>query len=717
MTLAVVRGPTDKPVASTCLIDILSKRDSLSGKLFVSFPIIKTGQGSRVIDALLISPDRGIVIFDLIEGSAPGDFSQRQDDAANALESRLRVHRELVHGRSLKIEISTLSFAPALQSDISSNGYDVRTRHSLVQALLCVNCPDYSAKTYRFALSVLENVSAIRTRGTSRKTNALNSRGCKLNRLEASIATLDPDQSTAVIQTVDGIQRIRGLAGSGKTTILALKAAYIHALYPSWKIAVTFYTPALEGQFRTLIQRLVLEHTGSEPDWTKLRILNAWGVQAPIGSEHSGIYSQYCELTNSAYIDYTEAKSRFGSDDLFEGTCRETLLSTKDAEFNPLYDAIMVDEAQDFSPYFLRICYRMLDSNRRLTYAYDELQNLTNSALPAPESIFKDNQKEEGMVVFQDTPYSALRSDIVLPGCYRHSRHILATAHAIGFGVYRHVDDKSSTHLVQMFDHPRLWKEVGYEVKSGSLAEGETVTLCRSEHSSPRGLEDHSDTEDIIQFHAFADAEEQADWLVKSIERNLNEDELQPSDILVVNPNPFTTRKEIGPIRSRLYDIDIGSHVNGVDPHQGKSFGGKEASITFTSIYKARANEVGMVYVINAHEGISHRHSLSIIRSRLFTAITRSKAWVRVLGIGQDMALLLEEFEQLKRADFELKFRYPTRAEIDQLQIIHREMSTAEEEQMQRRTAQVDEVVSDYMAGRLDEASKEKLRKLVDGVA
>ena len=717
MSLAVVRGPTDKPVASTCLIDTLSQQDTLSGKLFVSFPIIKTGRGPRVIDALLISPDRGIVIFDLIEGSAPGEFSQRQDDAANALESKLRLHRELLHGRSLKIEISTLSFAPTLQSEISSDGYDVRTQNSLVPALLSVNCPDYSANTYRIALAVLENVSALRTRGISRRTEAFNSRGCKLNRLEASIATLDPIQSTAVIQTVDGVQRIRGLAGSGKTIILALKAAYIHALHPNWTIAVTFYTPALEGQFRTLIQKLMLEHTGSEPDWTKLRILNAWGEQAPIDSERTGIYSQYCEVTNSAYIDYTEAKSRFGSDDLFEGTCRETLLSTKDTDFNPLYDAIIVDDAQDFSRYFLRICYRMLDSNRRLTYAYDELQNLTNSALPAPESIFKEAQKGEGAVVFQDTPHNALQSDIVLPVCYRNSRHILATAHAIGFGIYRHIDGNSSTHLVQMFNHPKLWREVGYEVKSGSLAEGKTVTLCRSERSSPRILEDHSDTEDIIQFLAFTDAEEQADWLVKSIEKNLIEDELQPSDILVVNPNPFTTRKEIGPIRSRLYDIDIGSHVDGVDLHRGRSFGKREASITFTGIYKARGNEVGMVYVINAHEGISHRNGLSIVRNRLFTAITRSTAWVRVLGIGQDMALLLEEFEQLKRADFELKFRYPTKAEIDQLQIIHRERSTAEEEQMQRRTAQVDEVISDYMAGKLDEASKEKLRRLVDGVA
>ena len=103
MSLAVVRGATDKLVSSTCLIDLLSKQDALRGKLFVGFPIIKTGQGPRTIDAVLVSPDRGIVIIDLIEGSSLGDFPQRQDDAANALESRLRLHRALLNRRSLRI--------------------------------------------------------------------------------------------------------------------------------------------------------------------------------------------------------------------------------------------------------------------------------------------------------------------------------------------------------------------------------------------------------------------------------------------------------------------------------------------------------------------------------------------------------------------------------------------------------------------------------------
>ena len=61
-----------------------------------------------------------------------------------------------------------------------------------------------------------------------------------------------------MIETVEGVQRIRGLAGSGKTVVLALKAAYLHAQHPEWKIAVTFNTRSLKGQLRQLINTFIL---------------------------------------------------------------------------------------------------------------------------------------------------------------------------------------------------------------------------------------------------------------------------------------------------------------------------------------------------------------------------------------------------------------------------------------------------------------------------
>jgi superfamily I DNA and RNA helicase len=49
---------------------------------------------------------------------------------------------------------------------------------------------------------------------------------------------------------------------------------------------------------------------------------------------------------------------------------------------------MLVDEALDFPPSFLRLCYEMLDDKRRLVYAYDELQDLQGEALPPVDEIF-----------------------------------------------------------------------------------------------------------------------------------------------------------------------------------------------------------------------------------------------------------------------------------------------------------------------------------------
>ncbi len=104
--------------------------------------------------------------------------------------------------------------------------------------------------------------------------------GAKLKRLEDSIATLDHRQHKAVLETVEGVQRIRGLAGSGKTIVLALKAAYLHTQYPDWRIAVTFNTRSSKPSSSGSSPIFVLSRVVKNRDWTKIRVINAWGHPA-----------------------------------------------------------------------------------------------------------------------------------------------------------------------------------------------------------------------------------------------------------------------------------------------------------------------------------------------------------------------------------------------------------------------------------------------------
>jgi superfamily I DNA and RNA helicase len=418
--VTIIHGTTTKPVSAQRLAKFFANHQKYDGLLYVGYPIIGTADGPYPIDALLVSPSKGLVVFCLVENQDISNNQDIQDDSYNKIESKLRAHRELMKGRDLKVKINPVTFAPVYRSvgnnDLTDE-YPICNESNLEKWLdsFIWEAPDF----YEKLLAVLQTISTIRKGRKKRDVKNADSRGAKLKNLEDSIANLDNIQGQAVIETVNGVQRIRGLAGSGKTIVLALKAAYLHAQHPEWKIAVTFHTRSLKGQFHQLINTFIIEQTNEEPDWDNLHIINAWG--APGGGDRNGIYYSFCQLNGIEYCDFNLAKHRFGRNDTFEGACQEAL----DNCSNPkeFYDVILIDEAQDLSPAFLRICYEMLKSEKRLVYAYDELQNLTSKSLPSPEEIF--GKKDDGVPKVR---FTAQRQDIILEKCYRNSRPILTTA-------------------------------------------------------------------------------------------------------------------------------------------------------------------------------------------------------------------------------------------------------------------------------------------------
>jgi len=708
-----IRGDNAKPVATQLLREALSKLKDISGECFFGYPLIATSEGKYAIDATLVSPEKGVVIFDLVEGSELGDYAARQDDLANKLEAKLRMHKELVKGRQLLPPIQAVTFAPAINNPqaITQNEYPVANVDSLATVLSGFQWQGASEALYQRTLSAIESLSSIRKGLSKRDTHRPDSRGAILKRLEDSIATLDRRQSRAVIETVDGVQRIRGLAGSGKTIVLALKAAYLHTQHPDWRIAVTFNTRSLKGQFRRFITAFCLEQSGEEPDWTKVRVVNAWG--APGGEDRDGIYYEFCRATGQEFYDFRTASIRFqGSDCAFDGACTAALQAASDPP--ELYDAILVDEAQDFAPSFLRLCYAILKPPKRLVYAYDELQNLSGASLPPPEDIFGKDAQGRPLVSLGEDPCR----DVILQKCYRNSRPILVTAHALGFGIYREPPRGSETGLVQMFDHPALWEEIGYRLREGRLEKGQRVVLERTDETSPRFLEDHSLIDDIVIFKIFNSEAEQNAWLVEQIKKNVQEDELRYDDIIVIHPDPRTARERLGPIRAALYEQGIQNHLAGVDTEADVFFKTEAPSVTFTGIYRAKGNEAGMVYVVNAQECDVSGPGLANVRNRLFTAITRSKAWVRVVGHGPGMERLLREFQQLKQHDFRLDFTYPTDAVLNKLRIVHRDLSPQERQRLDQKRGRAAELLKDLERGELmpedlDADTRERLIRLL----
>jgi superfamily I DNA and RNA helicase len=272
----------------------------------------------------------------------------------------------------------------------------------------------------------------------------------------------------------------------------------------------------------------------------------------------------------------------------------------------------------------------------------------------------------------------------------------LTTAHALGFGIYR--DKPEDERLVQFFDDPKLWKDVGYETAAGEMQAGSVVTLKRTEKTSPTYLETYLDNniEDIIQFKSFSNKTEQAKFIAREIYNNLKKDELLYRDIIVINPEALTTRDEVGLTRAFLQKLEIGTHIAG-DLNADVFF--ESNSIAFTGINRAKGNEVAMVYIMNA-DYCFEGSELKKKRNILFTAITRSKAWVRVCGIGKRMDELQKEYEKVKESQFSLTFKYPTLDEIEKMNTINRDMTEDEKQAIKSDINAVKEIIRRINSGK-----------------
>ena len=684
----IIRGDTKtKPASTGRLIEYFEGReDDSEGCLYTGYPIIGSIDGGVEIDAMLISKKYGVVSFVIEEGrELHENYRENIDDNFSKIQSRLTLNKDLVNKRTLQIPITSVVYAPALLDPNfeSETDYPVLQTSNDLDSLLNQISWENSDSYYNSLVSTIQSITNLRKTSRRKTAKIPTSKGSLLRRLEESISNLDSMQASAVIETSDGVQRIRGLAGSGKTIVLALKIAYLHAKNRDWDIAVTFNTRSLKAQVKRLIRMFCFEHIGDEPDWSKVHILHAWG-----SPKEEGIYYNLCREHNNPYMDFASARQvakAYG--DEFNTVCEKAIGEIQD--ISPKYDLLVVDEAQDFAPSFLRICYRLLKDPKRLVYAYDELQNLTNVGVLSPEELFGCDAVGNPFVSLSNKEGKP-KEDIILPVCYRNSREVLVTAHSLGFGVYR---DEG---LAQMFENSQLWSDIGYKVVAGELSQGSHVELARSNRTSPQFLSEISSVDDRIIVKSFLTNAEQIDYVTNEIQKNLSEDELTYGDIIVIHTDPLTTKQIVGPYRDRLYKANINSNLAGISTSPDIFF--EDSAVVFTSIHRAKGNEAAMVYVINSQNCFSG-NDIARKRNILFTAITRSKAWVRICGYSPKASALEEEYQRLKNNDFKLIFSYPTKEEQDKINIVNRDMTYQERKALSEGRYSLERFLAAFKSG------------------
>lgn len=671
MSLEVVYGESRNRHAAVQLAEALKTVVS-QGTVYLAYPVLATSDDRVEVDALLVSREHGLVAF-LIAGAPPAtrsdwnDYREAQDRLYNVLESHLGRHASLRTRRKLAFEIHTATvFSALVGQDSEQEGF----YGNLDQLQEWVGSLEGIGESIEQALqAALQRVTTIKPPKKRAAVRQASSRGATIKLIEQEIANLDQWQKAAAIETPEGPQRIRGLAGSGKTVVLSLKAAYLHALNPEWKIAFTFSTRALQQQVNDLVTRFSFEHSNDQFDSERLQILPSWGsITRP------GVYSQIAMALGLAVRDYNYARATYGVENAFQGVCQELLAVAMQVESEPIFDAVLIDEAQDLPPEFFQLVYRFTKEPKRIMWGFDELQKLSESAMPGTDELFGKGPNGESLVSLANREGEA-RRDITLPICYRNTPWALATAHALGVGVYR------TNGLLQHPDDPNLWEDIGYEVVRGTPQFGEHVALQRRASSYPKYFNDWLNPNDAVVHQSFRTETEQDAWIANQIRLNLTHDELEHDDILVVLPDTYRAKSRAPRLMGLLNQLGIGSHLVGVNTSLDTVF--VPGSVAIAHIHRAKGNEAPMVYVVDAQYA-SLDYNAVTRRNTLFTAITRSRAWVRITGWGDRMEAIEREIREVVEKGFRLEFPIPTEEELRRIRHFYRDRSKEEEKSIRR---------------------------------
>ena len=471
--------------------------------------------------------------------------------------------------------------------------------------------------------------------------------------LEGEIANFDERQRNIALVDVGGPARIRGLAGSGKTVILAMKAAHLHLNSPSEKILFTFFTKSLRATIKTLITKFYRLYSDTDPNWKNLHVRHSWG-----GVSVPGVYSEACSRSNHKALTLPQGQRiAKRNETAFAAICSE-LLATGNVK--PFYDHVLIDEGQDFPASFYQLALVLTKGEldrQNIVWAYDELQDIMNVKIRQPEELFG---KDQNGIALVDLDRSSRHmppggtNDAVLEKAYRNQRDVLVCAHALGFGIYGQI--------VQMLESAEHWEDVGYEVKTGPLVTGQQVIVERPARNSPLVISEKCGISLVESFIA-SDFEEEVMWVAQQIGL-LIEGGLAADEILVISLDDRYARDYLSAISRQLALVGIGSNNIIADPYNEPPFTISE-KVTLSTVYRAKGNEAAAVFAVGI-DGIETKSRDG--RNRLFTAFTRSKAWLRISGLGAGAKTIVKELKTSLENSPEMQFIMPDLAEIDTIQ-------------------------------------------------
>jgi superfamily I DNA and RNA helicase len=469
-----------------------------------------------------------------------------------------------------------------------------------------------------------------------------------IHHLESRLVSLDDQQQEISSKYPDGAQRIRGLAGSGKTVTFGQRAATIHKEHPDWKIAFIFFTRSLYNQIiheriSTYYQKL---SNGQKPNWNNLNVLHAWGAK-----DRDGFYRKLAQASGIKPLSLDDVKRIFGrSVDpgiAFEYICDQ--LEKQIINYPQLYDVILIDEGQDLPRAFYRLARNTLTEPKRLYWAYDEAQGIGSLIVPKPEAIFGEN-----VVNLRGRAENFNIS-------YRTPKQLLMIAHAVNMGLLR------DGGVLQGVSNKREWEILGYTVLFGdfsdrSIKEKKLVKIERQYDQTKTDPQKHpvnlhpidqndfpyqDAIGDILKIESFENEEDEQEWIAQQVANDLHQG-LNPRDIIITALCGDDEKIYFKNLKQVLTNYEIPAYIAGIDG--SRDIFQKDGCVTISNIYRAKGNEAYKVYACRfdyATKPLSWKEESELHkRNEALVAITRARIWCVVTGLESPIFAELRQYKE-----------------------------------------------------------------------
>ncbi|MCS7041675.1 MAG: AAA family ATPase [Bryobacteraceae bacterium] len=489
------------------------------------------------------------------------------------------------------------------------------------QKLLGMNLP-FTARQIELVRRAFGDSAVIQQQRPVRREVSQERLGAYIDDLLNSDKYLSAEQQELSRLEVRGQPRlIRGVAGSGKTVVLAnMTARYVKRALTQQgelfqpgpaapRVAVVCFNRALVSLIRSKIHDSYAQQTmGAIPDGV-VKISHLNGLMWDLIEE--GLPIHYVRIQGEDGVEEAAKRAAEYRRQLAE------LRAQREAALEPfLLDAMFVDEGQDFEEEEFRLLLDLIRPDRRtgektLIIFYDDAQNLYGRTRPVWRHVGIDVQRGDRSRVMKE--------------CFRNTRQIVEFAFNLLIGSCGPPGVRAEMKAFADLDTLRN-RRLGDKPLIEEQGELVRVHFARGSWAWPR-------------VHLFPSREQELEWVVSELRRLIVEESVRPEDILV-EFHVSTEFRDLGErIRSRL---PAGS-IEGILQPYGRSADRDKLifrpnHLTLSTTKGAKGYDAPVVFLVGADLFPATTEG----RASFYVGATRARLLLNVSGLAHPPSLLQE---------------------------------------------------------------------------